>query len=628
MRLCSLRLQNFQCFEDSGNIPIHDMTIFIGENDCGKTSILRALNLVFNNVSMDEEIFSDINGNKKKAIIVSMSFQINNSELDLYPRKFIINDGTNNFIKIKKCYGKQLDNRIKQTAIIEQIVLKREEYNRVETLLTDPLREIFEARGIDYPDQGGVSARNEAREILQNWIDENFESLEKKGIEWSKLDWSAFSIRFPRFEAYQSSDYASPIRLISNTLSEVYKSFFYDYDEETGISTLKEEYQILRRDIASDMDKKIEQELKEKVKKIIGKIEKISGRYSINFGTGFTLSDIVVDYGHGERSIDLIGEGTKKRLRLAIMEWDQEIKMVESHNNIIRFYDEPDSSLHYSAQKTMYYLLKSLSERDEMQILINTHSLAMIDRAPPRIINHIQIKDDKSSISILEGSDEDDIRDFLYGISTITGIKNSILFFERCFLIVEGDTEINALPIIYNKLNGKTMSEDGVVIINLENNATWEPFLKLLNKNRSHATLLFLDREIQTNRDRRITPEKLRVIGFDQDFVDENLILVGENEFEDIFSNEHIASCMDLHYPKLNSENWGPDEIEALREEGKFSSRLQQFAEAYLADNAVTWDRFRKPDFGRYLAKDLSPEQLSEIPELTSLMEKIASIID
>ena len=49
MNLVSLTLRNFRCFREEITIPFDDLTAFIGENDVGKSTILEALEIFFNN---------------------------------------------------------------------------------------------------------------------------------------------------------------------------------------------------------------------------------------------------------------------------------------------------------------------------------------------------------------------------------------------------------------------------------------------------------------------------------------------------------------------------------------------------------------------------------------------------
>lgn len=48
------------------------------------------------------------------------------------------------------------------------------------------------------------------------------------------------------------------------------------------------------------------------------------------------------------------------------------------------------------------------------------------------------------------------------------GLKNSILLHERCFLVVEGDTEMNALPGLFYKLYGMQLQAAGICLVNGE----------------------------------------------------------------------------------------------------------------------------------------------------------------
>src|SRR5262245_66562586 len=46
MGIRQLRLQNFKCFADSGCIPIAPLTLILGKNNSGKSSILQSLLLL------------------------------------------------------------------------------------------------------------------------------------------------------------------------------------------------------------------------------------------------------------------------------------------------------------------------------------------------------------------------------------------------------------------------------------------------------------------------------------------------------------------------------------------------------------------------------------------------------
>lgn len=48
MKLHSLKLKNFRGYKDEINIVFDDLTVFVGKNDIGKSTILEALDIFFN----------------------------------------------------------------------------------------------------------------------------------------------------------------------------------------------------------------------------------------------------------------------------------------------------------------------------------------------------------------------------------------------------------------------------------------------------------------------------------------------------------------------------------------------------------------------------------------------------
>ncbi|MBK7407300.1 MAG: AAA family ATPase [Saprospirales bacterium] len=57
MKLKSLKIRNFRCYRDETVVDFENLSVFIGKNDAGKSSILEALEIFFNNsvVKIDNE---------------------------------------------------------------------------------------------------------------------------------------------------------------------------------------------------------------------------------------------------------------------------------------------------------------------------------------------------------------------------------------------------------------------------------------------------------------------------------------------------------------------------------------------------------------------------------------------
>jgi len=593
------------------------MTIFIGENDCGKTSILKAIGVFYKLIPMGSENFCKVNDVCKTTCEIELTFTLETGDVAEDYRQYIINDE----LKIKKTFTNTAEG-IADEYSAKQQRFEQEQLNQVNILKMADLKALCTSFNLTYENV------EQAKQELAKYLNQNFATLPKT-ISYSKVDWIKIAPLIPSFEIYDSSNYGRPQDLVARTLMEVYRGYFYELAD--GAERLKANFAANQQEIKDNLNLKIEEDLKTKIQKINKKVRKVTGRFSIDFGRGFQLETLLIDFGHGENPLNNIGEGSKKRLFMAINEWDKEIRLSQAtKKRIIRGYDEPDASLHYSAQKEMFYSLKARSEdpNDKLQVIICTHSIPMVDRAPAAIINYTeQDANGLSSVSYLKGKEDSEVKEFLDSISEISGIRNSSLFFERCFLVVEGDSEDNFLPKAYQKTTGHTLSEDGIVLINLRGNSAWQPFLKLLSKNKAKATVLTLDTDVQNDRSKKVTPTKLTEIGFPPEFITSNTFLVGTKEFEDVFSDEIICRCLNKYWRKDADKQWVVADITAIRAQPKFSDALVNLVDKYRVENPVTFESFGKAEFGRKMAEEITIEEINAVASFRSMFEKLKAII-
>lgn len=621
MKLKTVQLKNYRCFADSDPVPIHDMTILVGGNDCGKSSLLRALGLYFK----IEKCVISINDFRKigdviaKTMEIELTFEIEEGDNSTEYKEYLIK----NEIKAKRVYVNTDGAITNEKFFVYQNEFEEKKLYELKDLKAPELKELCGKFGKPYTNM------DESVKLLTNFMSDEYESIPKKP-NYVETNWQKLRLLLPSFELYDSSNYTNTQGMVQKTLSDVYRTYFYSteggQDKPLPFLTGKED------EIKKNLNEKLEKDLLERIREINKKVKSVKGKFQIDFASGFILETLLVDFGQGqgENPISNVGEGTKKRLFLVINEWDREIRRKTGpKKRVIRAYDEPDASLHYGAQKEMFYSLKKRSEdpEDKIQVIICTHSIAMVDRAPAGIINYLKEKDGSSLVNYLKGDEDGEVKEFLDSICEISGIKNSSLFFERCFLIVEGNTEENFLPRAYQRIKKRTLSEDGVVLINLQNNCSWQPFLKLLNKNKADATLLMLDNDTQANNDRKVTREKLGEIGFDASFIATNVIFIGTKEFEDMFSNEFISNCLNKYWSKIPGEQWSPEEIQALRNDAKFSTALVGYVNKYRESHAVVYKTFGKPEFGRKMAEEITSEQFEGIRAFQTLSTRIQEII-
>lgn len=609
MKLVKFRIRNFRCFRELTEIPIHNLTILIGENDSGKSSILKGLEyLLTKSVPSDEE-YCEIGAYNTNELFLEGEFAFQ-GQIPNDLKKYVID----NKITIRKIFkrGEQLILNI----FFDR--LQDIDLENFENLQAGPMQNLLAKYNL--PAQPNQNLRKES---IHQYIIENEDQLPKiRG--YYEVPINHIQNYLPLFEYYSSNDYGNPKSLVYKTLFGVYRNQFYNEEGKLKTKSLKS----LKNRLEEKMNLQIQNNLLQKIKKYNENVVSVKGDFSIDFARGFSLDDLCLDEGQGFKLIEQKGEGSKKRLFLSILEWDKEVQNSLSHQHMIRAYDEPDTNLHFEAQRKMFYAIKDTSENEDSNIqnLIATHSISMIDRAPASSINHIKNINGEGTIEFLTTNNDNDVKKFLEEVSEISGIKNSSIFYEKCFLIVEGDSEENAIPKLYKKYFNRSLIEDGVVIINIESNGSWKNFLKLLNSNKSNITVMLLDQDTQNpNCGAKITPAKLTEIGFDNNFLQNNIFFAGNQEFEDLFPDKLIRDLFNLFYPRPTKGKWTLGHIRTLRNKyEKISKGFEEYSLKYIAHHHK---RYRKPEFASEMANLLTKNHIAQIPVLINIFNKIKNIL-
>lgn len=72
MKLRALTVSNFRCYKIPFTIPFDDLTTLIGKNDAGKSTLLEALDVFFNEKALDKNDASK--GGDAKAVTITCVF--------------------------------------------------------------------------------------------------------------------------------------------------------------------------------------------------------------------------------------------------------------------------------------------------------------------------------------------------------------------------------------------------------------------------------------------------------------------------------------------------------------------------------------------------------------------------
>lgn len=579
------------------DILFEDLTTIIGENDCGKTSIIDFLQLVLDGNIPTKENYSkycDISGNviDTDIIIGEVEFILEDNEIE-HLSKFIIDD--NKFI-IKKKFVKE------QNSVHTYVRMKKfedERFNEYEQLNADELKKLL----LDYK-INGKSNQTERRQAVNDYI-QTHELPKEQG--WVEVKASEISRYLPRIIKYGVDDYNNPDNLIYKALQKVFIDEIYDNSD--GVKKIRDARLKEVLDSAIENMSLAMTELLPLAKQINHNIKSLDVSPEIDLANGLRKSPIVVTEKNGvSKPLFDFGAGTKKRMSMSIMEWADKISKEE--NNIIRIYDEPDNNLHVEAQRKLFKVIMSACKKNG-QAIICTHSPFLIDLSPIKSIN--LVKRNNAGVSTIESIDDDNddgVKQFINNMCREIGIQNSSMFFEKCFVLVEGESEQNFLPIAYKNIYGESMAENGITIINIKGNGSALDFLKLLITNKEDRLLLIVDRDSTNINSRSIINKLKNSIGEIEanNFFRSNVMFIGKQEFEDCFSNEYIKMVLQKSKYKCIVESL--DENISVLRQGKFSDNLKNYINK---NKGVDVEYISKPIFGTLLAESIF--SIQDLPE-------------
>lgn len=592
MKLIAFKASNFRCLLNTSWIPIQDLTVLIGENDGGKTATLDALSLFLStNKKPDINDFSSFGSQANTEsttqesplpqIVLEGCFELTEEEIGQLPEQCSRDE---NKAIIRRKFTLESQGSFLIDAMVHPDPQLRVNLNNYTVPVLTQLASDY---GIEVPS----SPKNAIVEAINNWIAE--QELERGELELPP----ALRAFLPEFESFESA--SEPQSVVTQMLRRVYR------DEIS-----KEEMQGRLSDIERVISDKLRTEaksLKSYIQKYRERIEDVDVDPHFNFEGGFQGADILIkEKGKDFVYLDKSGTGMQHHVRLAVYEWNSGIiekRSEEGARPVIWAFDEPDIHLDYKCQRKLFEIIQGFV-RSGVQVVICTHSINLINRVPIQNLVHYSL-DNRGCTEITTYKPTAESEDFfLHQIGTNMGLDNSLMFYERCFIAVEGDMEMNCLPILFETYTkDKKLITEGIRLINGEGNGGARLFAKFLNEKHKNVILL-VDEDCKTNptEEKCFTAEKLRGDGFD---IDSQVYFAGPKEFEYLFSDDIWARVGNsIGTKKDDGTDWTATDIAPLGSDPtrKFTPNLRRAFKVDIMRLALT--------LGKYVKKEEMPETL------------------
>lgn len=482
MRLVRLSVSNFRCYSDEITVDFDDLTAFIGKNDIGKSSLLEALEIFFNNdvVKADQDDLNIHCGEQHFTITCEFSDVPATLTLDAGAQTNLSSEHlltSAETLKIKKVFT-----CTKKVGIEAFVIANHPTAKGVASLLElkeKELQQLVKAKDLNVPLKGNPGMRKALWDAEPDLKLREVEIPVSKAKEDGKRIWEEIEKHLPLYALFQSDrksqdsdgEVQDPMKAaITAALSEVQK----EVDEiqkkvrQKAIAIANETHATLAT-LDKDLAKQLTPEFTPPTQ------AKWNGLFSINMSTdGIPLNKR--------------GSGARRLILVSFFKAEAERKLkTATKRSVIYAIEEPETSQHPKNQKLLLNSLKDISDEPACQVILTTHSPGLAAEVPRDAIRFIS-RSDSGILSVDAGTPVFETVSKALGVTPDSRV--------RALLCVEGPTDVKAFKALSRALHANDSaipdltSDERVAFVVLGGGTLmqWvaENYLRALNKPELH----------------------------------------------------------------------------------------------------------------------------------------------
>lgn len=594
MLLTGFSVRGFRSLLRLEGIPVSKPTILAGPNDGGKSAILAALSYLLGRCPLEDD----------DRTYLSSSDALSRCEETEVEGMFTLDEweqqafGLEATIRLRRSAGADLVSRLECWLPVPQ----DERLRDLSSYKVPELKEL--AKEFDLPTSG---AKAKIEQSLREYA-----ALHSGPEGWVQA-LPGLEARMPTVLAFGGRS-SEPNEAVRSVLHSCFQTHLAD-----------ENLQGQLREIQAQVKENLKADAKSLCEHILSRcpdLKEVFVEPEVSFSQGLKAAPLRIARASGEHvGLERSGQGSARRISLAIWEWTSEFLQAEeevavevtdttegpvpSRPQMIIVYDEPDTHLDYGYQRKIMQLIREQSTLPHVGVMVATHSMNLIDGVD--IADVVNLKLDDAGRTVMErlGIDEHGAIDrHMRHLASSLGLRNSVLLHERVFLAVEGDSEQQAIPVLFRLAEGLPLQAAGIALWGCNNN---EGALHLADYLAKHDRSVMLMIDADSRRLPIFRKERL-LKRFGQAH-DDIVKFLGEpqqlNEFEELFGDEVWTEVANSIWPRTSGQ-WRAEDFKALRGNGKFSGNVQG-----LLQRESEMGPGGKPEMMYLLASSLtSPEQV------------------
>ena len=440
IKIDEIRIDGFRGLKDF-KMSLSETTVLTGMNNVGKTSVLKALQLLFGNSFFlaAEDLHIDNNGKSTQIIVDAKIIAIGE-------------DGkrTADFSEVWEiAFGEA------------NIKMDAEEYSYV------PMR-------VKYTFQTLQNSFNRDMHILNEW--------ESAGIAWQDLKGKKSTIKGDYFQFHYldaKRDIQDDLKVRTSYLGKMLGDVASNYNPE-DVAELEKKISSLNAEAIEKSS--VLKNIQESLKGIDTTMDSSGKVYVSPFAKKLRdlNKSLTIHYGTEDSSFTMDYHGMGTRSWSSMLSFRAFVKQMCNSKNpdeeaflpIIAI-EEPEAHLHPNAQKQLY---KQMNDIPGIKI-ISTHSPYVAACAELSELRGMYKSDEKTvcgSLPVTKLTSEEQ-RKIRQAVLT----SNGELLFAKAIVLGEGETEVQALPIFCQKHLGLTPVESGLSFVDAKGCGNYYPFVAL-----------------------------------------------------------------------------------------------------------------------------------------------------
>lgn len=386
MKLKSVSIHNFRCYRDEILISMSDLTTFVGKNDIGKSTILEALEIFFNNETVkieqgDANIYS---GNPLVSITCEFSDLPEKLSLDagaettLASEYLLSVEGTLKIRKVFDCGKKTPTNDVfilayhPTTPGIENLLdLKEKE-----------LQQLVKAKELDVALKGNPGMRQALWAASGELNLKEIQLPVSKPKEDSKRIWDQLESYMPMYALFQSDrssrdsdgEVQNPMKVaVAAAIAEVQD----DIDRiQARVREKAEQIAASTHEALKTIDPDLAKELTPQF------TPPTTSKWTALFSVGMDTDDGI--------PLNKRGSGVRRLVLVSFFKAEAERRLkIGTSRSIIYAIEEPETAQHPNNQRILIESFKTLASEDHCQVILTTHSPGFASDLPTDSIRFV-----------------------------------------------------------------------------------------------------------------------------------------------------------------------------------------------------------------------------------------------